>query len=59
VALRDEQLILVDDLERDSANDKVMGHEANKFHGFTPFTAKCMLLFFLPPIEFKDASRLL
>jgi hypothetical protein len=49
VALRDEQLILFDDLERDSANDKVMGHEDNKFHGFTPFTAKCMLSFFSSP----------
>jgi len=49
VALRDEQLILVDDLERDSASEKVMGHEANNFHGSTPFTAKCMLSIFSSP----------
>lgn len=49
MALRDEQLILVDDLERDSANDKVIVHEASMFHGFTPFTAKCMRSFFSSP----------
>lgn len=30
MALRDEQLVLVDVLECDSANDKVMDHEASK-----------------------------
>jgi len=54
VALSDEQLSLVDDLERDRANDKAMVHEANKCHGFTPFTAKCMLSFFFPQFSLKS-----